>query len=186
MTIRALMAVTAVAAAVALTGCGTDRPSAEPTGAGTPTHRAGGPAGTIQLRQVISSDPSRPELAAFTCPTGRVTTAAASGRDVACDDHGKTYLLAPAAYDGQAASASAVIPDGRTDWAVNVQLDAEGARALKKLSTDLVTSGDEVALVIDGVVVSSATFNGVITDGSMQITGGFTEKSPTALADRLS
>ena len=184
MRIRVLVAVVAV---VALTGCGTDRPAAEPTdGSSTPSHTTGVPAAKIQLRRVITSDPTRAELAAFTCPEGGVTTVAASERDIACDDDGNKYLLAPAAYDGSAVSASAVNPDGLATWAVNVKLDARGARAMTKLSTDSAGTGEQVAIVVDGVVLSATAFEGVISTGELQITGGFDEKSATALADRLS
>jgi preprotein translocase subunit SecD len=184
MRIRVLIAVAAV---VALAGCGTDRPAAEPTdGTSAPSNTTRVPAAKIQFRRVITEDPARAEFAAFTCPEDGVTTVAASERDLACDDEGNKYLLAAAAYDGSAVSASAVIPEGLANWSVNVKLDSQGARAMTKLSTDSAGTGELVAFVVDGVVLSATAFDGVVTTGELQITGGLDEKSATALAERLS
>jgi len=181
----------AVLAALVLAGCADDGTAGAPTGtppSSTPPHTAA----EIQLRRVIASvspgaaHPGRAELAAFTCPEEGAAAVVAAERDLACDAHGTKFLLEPAAYAGFAASATAEMPAQRAIWAVNVKLDAEGARVFTKLSAELTTSGDRLALVIDGVVLAAPQFEGTITTGDFQIVGGFTERSARALAERLS
>jgi preprotein translocase subunit SecD len=190
-------ALIAVLAALALAGCGNDGAADRPTGtasSSTPSQTPDGSAAKIQFRRVIASeaagqadtDSTRTELAAITCPEDGATAVEAAERDLACDDKGTKYLLSPAAYEGTAVSAAAAIPDNQAGWAVNVKLDAEGARALTKLSTELSDNGDQVAIEIDGVVLSASGFDGVITTGELQITGAFNERSAHELADRLS
>jgi len=186
--IRALVA---ALVALVLAGCADDGTAGGPTGTPPSTTHAH-TAAEIQLRRVIASESpgaahhTRAELAAFTCPEAGASAVEAAQGDLACDARGTKFLLAPADYAGVAASATASMPAQRTIWAVDVKLDAEGARAFTKLSAELTASGDRVALVIDGVVLAALQFEGTNTTGDFQIVGRFTEKSARDLAERLS
>jgi len=186
--IRALVA---ALVALVLAGCSDNGTADGPTGT-PPSTTDSHTAAEIQLRRVIAAvspgdaHPGRAELAAFTCPEAGVTAVVAAERDLACDAHGTKYLLEPASYAGVAASATAAMPAQQATWAVNVKLDADGARIFTKLSAEFTASGDRVAIVVDGVVLAAPGFEGTITTGDFQIVGGFTEKSARALAERLS
>jgi preprotein translocase subunit SecD len=181
--------VIAVVLGLALAGCGNDGTASGPTGGSssiTASQTSDSSPAEIQLREVVSSDPTRAELAGFTCPEGGAAAVEADQGDEACDEHGTKYLLGPAAYAGAVDSASVTTPDNHAAWGVAVDLDAEGTSALTELSTRLPGDGGHVALVIDGVVLSAPGFEGVITTGELWITGGFNEDSANALVDRLS
>src|SRR5262249_29188466 len=156
----------------------------------------------IQLRVVAAApstapvaDPAPPagrlaQYAAFACPSSWVTIdehPAAADYLLACDDHGTKYLLEPAAWQGSAknASARAEHEPGTNAWVVDYQLGAEGTRVLARLSRKLMDSGQLLAMVVDGRVLSAASFNGVVTDGSVQVGGNLDKTKANALADEL-
>ena len=98
-----------------------------------------------------------------------------------------TFVIecAPATWTGRVRSASVGVPSGQVAWAVNMTLPSDGAVALAKLSRQYVGTGVPVAILVGTDVLSAPSFDGVISDGSIQITGGFTEASAKALAHRL-
>ncbi len=108
---------------------------------------------------------------------------------VTCDAQGIKYLLSPALIEGtDITSASASAPgstQGQVDWEVNIQLKDPGATEQFKLSQAMVNTNKQFAIVLDGKVVSAPTFNGVIPNGTSQITGNFTESSAKSLATSL-
>jgi preprotein translocase subunit SecD len=97
------------------------------------------------------------------------------------------YLLSPALIRGtQITSASAGIPQQQVNWVVNLQLDSKGSAEQLKLSQAM--AGDQsktFAIVLDGKVISAPFFQGVIANGSSQISGNFTESSAKSLATSL-
>jgi len=95
------------------------------------------------------------------------------------------YALGPAEIVGGVADAEASVPDGQLDWVVDVQLDADAADTFARVCERLVGTGQQFAIVFDGVVVSAPTVQGVITDGRVQISGGFTAETAELLADQL-
>lgn len=173
-----------------LSGCGTDddvSSSPEVVNAKRP----------VQLRLVAAS-PANPSadsavpdewvqrFQTFTCPTGVVDEPDPDEYAVVCDTEGLAYLLSPASWSGTVKSASALIPDKQVAWVVDVDFDDEGTRVLADLSSRLVGTGEQCALVLDGRVLSAPTFNAVITDGKTQIQGAFTEADAKDLAAALS
>jgi preprotein translocase subunit SecD len=100
------------------------------------------------------------------------------------------YLLSPALIEGtEISSASAIAPgsqQGQVQWAVGLQLKTGGANEQLKLSRAM--AGDQTktfAIVLDGQVISSPYFESVISDGSSQISGNFTEQEAKSLATSL-
>ena len=156
----------------------------------------GGPTGApadFQIREVkVSSltiqpgDVAQVQLDEFTCPA-RPTPAPPDELQVACDGDGTKYLLEPAAVDGGVLSATSEIPQGQVSWVVTLQLDDPATAALADLSRELVGTETQVALVVDGEVLSAPTFVGVIETGQLQISGGgeLTEQDAAELAGRL-
>ena len=61
-----------------------------------------------------------------------------------------------------------------SNYAVNVSLDAAGTQEFADVSTALVSSHGQIAIVLDGVVQSAPAVQSAITGGEVQITGGYT------------
>ncbi|MDQ1632220.1 MAG: preprotein translocase subunit SecD [Frankiaceae bacterium] len=106
---------------------------------------------------------------------------------VACDRDGQTkYLLKPATVIGTDVSgATATIPQSQTgtgQWTVSVQFTSSGQAKFTRL-TEL-TTGKQVAIVLDGVVQSAPNINERIP-GSAEISGSFTQSSAEDLANIL-
>jgi preprotein translocase subunit SecD len=83
-------------------------------------------------------------------------------------------------------SATAVgVGNGSTvvSWLVDLTLDAAGTQNLRELTTALV--GKQMAIVLDGLVVSTPTVQSPITVGSVQITASFTERRAKEVAGAL-
>jgi preprotein translocase subunit SecD len=113
------------------------------------------------------------------------------------------YVLAPSEVAGtQVTAAAAGLPSSQTslnstDWQVNLSFNGKGSSAFGSLTSLMYSkyaSGtddpnsvlDELAIVLDGVVVSAPYIDeGAITGGSAQITGDFNESQATTLADQL-
>ena len=108
---------------------------------------------------------------------------------VTCDDQGQKYLLSPAQIEGtDITSASAGAPgsqQGQVQWTVNLQLKNPGSDVQLKLSQAMAGTSDQFAIVLDGQVISAPTFDGVIPNGTSQITGNFSESEAKSLATSL-
>jgi preprotein translocase subunit SecD len=123
---------------------------------------------------------------AYTCPSQTPVVDDPTIPIVTCDDQGQKYLLSPSLIEGTSiTSASAGIPQNQVQWAVNLQLDGKGSAEQLKLSQAMVGTSDQFAIVLDGQVISAPTFNGVIPNGTSQITGNFTESEAKSLATSL-
>jgi preprotein translocase subunit SecD len=126
---------------------------------------------------------------AYTCPSKKPVTDDPSLPLVTCEGSQK-FLLSPAQIEGtQIKSASAAAPgssQGQVQWTVNIQLDSKGADTQRKLSAAM--AGDQsklFAIVLDGKVISTPFYEGVIPNGTSQISGNFTEASAKSLATSL-
>lgn len=103
------------------------------------------------------------------------------------------YTLGPVEFQGATiAQVSASAFDGGRagfgEWGVQIQFDAEGARAFSALTLELIDAvppGNQIALVLDGVVLTAPRILGVITDGDVQIAGSFTQAVAESLANEL-
>ena len=110
---------------------------------------------------------------------------------VACDRAGVTkYILAPAEVLGrQISKASAGIDtQGGNAWYVSLTFNNEGTSAFGALTarvTKLPEPTNQVAIVLDGLVVSSPRITEAIPSGNAQITGSFTQLEAQDLANVL-
>jgi preprotein translocase subunit SecD len=117
---------------------------------------------------------------------------------VACDGNGIKYVLGPPIVQGtELKSPNAALSSVNNQWVVTFNLNGPGAKSFGDKTTQMVnsyynaTTGsetsvlDQFAIVLDGKVVSAPFVQQAITGGSGQITGSFTQKSATNLANVL-
>jgi preprotein translocase subunit SecD len=114
---------------------------------------------------------------------------------IACDEEkdgisAYKYILAPAEVLGrQISDASADLnTEAGSVWAVNLTFDSEGAAAFGALTSrviGLTPPLDQVAIVLDGVVISAPQINEAIPSGNAQISGKFTAEEARDLAKNL-
>ena len=108
-----------------------------------------------------------------------------------CNKDGTSrYLLAPAQVVGRdIKSASAAIDQqGVGGWYVSLDFTGSGTdkfATLTKSVVDLPSPQNQVAIVLDGVVVSAPRINEAIVGGRAQITGNFTQVEAQDLANKL-
>jgi preprotein translocase subunit SecD len=107
-----------------------------------------------------------------------------------CDLEGTSkFLLEPAFILGtQVTDAQAQLDPQTNAWSVSLTFDAEGARQLAEISTDLYDNTppqNQFAIVLDGVVYSAPSFLEPIPGGQAQITGEFTTEEASDLANVL-
>lgn len=110
---------------------------------------------------------------------------------VACSRTGASkYILAQAEVLGQQVSkASAGIDQqGSAGWFVSLSFNGEGTSAFGALTgrvTSLASPLNQVAIVLDGLVVSAPSINEAIPSGNAQITGSFAQTEAEDLANVL-
>jgi preprotein translocase subunit SecD len=140
-----------------------------------------------------------PELnakyAALDCtnPASREGTGADSPAEtiVSCSrDGGVKYILAPAEVLGtQVSSAEAGYdPSQGLAWFVSLTFDGDGTKAFGALTnrvTSLQSPQNQVAIVLDGLVVSAPRINEAIPSGNAQITGSFSQVEAQDLSNVL-
>ncbi|MEV0231537.1 protein translocase subunit SecD [Nonomuraea sp. NPDC050786] len=108
----------------------------------------------------------------------------------ACESDGSyKYVLDVAKVVGtDIDSASAGIPQSSVNWAVELNFKSKGADAWAKLTQEAYSAQpprNQVAVVLDGVVITAPNIQGPIPGGKAQITGNFDQTSATQLADQL-
>jgi preprotein translocase subunit SecD len=213
--VRARLVVTAVLTILALTSCSDDSESGGSSDReSTDRGWSAAPSSPVEFRPVWFSDVGPTPTCASTgsedCPPERVLTefdaldcstdpgpptpgssdaplvACAAPRVDETDPALATkFLLRPARIVGGVVDAEAEIPEGQSDWAVTVQLDGSAADEFRELTEELVATQGQVAIVLDGTVISAPTVNGVIDGGLVQISGQLTAEAAQSLADRL-
>lgn len=184
-------------------GCFIDRASAEERQRSTGQQRlldVIGQTARLEERPVLAIvPPSDPSYAAtsVTCPTDeeRQTEAcsfsALEDREVVYEDEaGNRYRLAPAVIVGGDIAESNAILGGATgsDWTVSFQLTGDASDRFAEATTTAVSlppPQNQIAIVVDRVIISSPTVQGAITGGTGEITGGFTEEEARDLATVL-
>lgn len=136
------------------------------------------------------------EFLAYDCANPENNAANADEKQpvIACDEQGGAkYLLGPVELDGTAIDDAVSGRDPRSGaWLVQLTMNGDGADAFGKVSQRLnqnridgLSPRDQFAFVLDGVVISAPTMNGLILDGRPSISGSFTQESATTLADQL-
>ncbi|CAB4806065.1 unannotated protein [freshwater metagenome] len=110
---------------------------------------------------------------------------------IACDRSGASkYILDKAEVLGrQVSKATAGIDQqGGNAWFVSLVFNNEGTKAFADITsrvTALTPPQNEVAIVLDGLVVSAPRINEAIPSGNAQITGSFTQTEAQDLANVL-
>jgi preprotein translocase subunit SecD len=127
-------------------------------------------------------------FAEFTCET-KVTEVADQGLFACNQEKTEKYLLGPALIEGnQLATAVAGIPQNNVNWVVNLEFNSEGGAAFEQATRELSQMSDpqnRFAIVLDGVSISAPSVNEAIPGGRAEISGNFTQKSATELANVL-
>ncbi|MFH8797467.1 SecDF P1 head subdomain-containing protein [Streptomyces sp. NPDC017941] len=131
-----------------------------------------------------------PATAKAQCPAAEgpsaepLTACATNGSDV-------RYDLGPVAVPGTDVSTARAHVDERSaqGWLVDVTFTAAGARRFAALTAKLAPQApraNQLAVVLDGTVISAPAVQQELTDGRVQISGGFTRSSAEELAAQLS
>ena len=110
---------------------------------------------------------------------------------VSCDRAGQNkYILAPAEVLGRQVSkaTSSIDTQGGSAWYVMLTFNGEGTKAFGALTSRVTTLAaplNQVAIVLDGLVVSAPRITEAIPSGNAQITGSFTQLEAQDLANVL-
>jgi preprotein translocase subunit SecD len=109
---------------------------------------------------------------------------------LACDSDGNRYLLGPSMLEGTDVSgATAGIPQGGTSYVVDVTFNGHGAGVFGDVTSKIAGTGKQLAIVLDGQVVSAPTNEQPILGGQAQIFGSpsnpFTFEEADNLANTL-
>jgi len=90
------------------------------------------------------------------------------------------YRLGPSELTGKAFRSARAEFDQSQGWLINFSLTGDGAKSFGDLTTKY--QGQQVAIVLDGVVRSALNINEPITEGTGQITGRFSQGEARDLA----
>jgi preprotein translocase subunit SecD len=109
---------------------------------------------------------------------------------LACDEDGGRYLLGPAMVEGtDVTDASAGIPQNGVNYVVQLEFNDHGADQFGEVTTRIAGTGRQLAIVLDGMVLSAPTNDEPITGGQAEISGGsenpFTQEEAESLANSL-
>ena len=88
----------------------------------------------------------------------------------------------------QLTKAVAGIPQNNVNWVVNLEFNSEGAAAFEQATREISQKSEpqnRFAIVLDGVAISAPSVNEPIPGGRAEISGNFTQKSATELANIL-
>ncbi len=134
-------------------------------------------------------------FAALDCsiPANREGTGADSPTDtiVSCSrEGGAKYILGPAEVLGQQVSeaTAGMDPQQGLTWFVSLTFNGEGTKAFGALTnrvTTLAAPLNQVAIVLDGLVVSAPSIREAIPSGNAQISGSFSQVEAQDLANVL-
>ena len=128
-----------------------------------------------------------------TVPENRQGTGSDVAKDIilACSTDGASkYVLAGAEVLGRQVSKATAAVDATTggNWFVSLTFDGEGTKAFGDQTARVVSlpsPQNQVAIVLDGLVVSAPRINEPIRGGSAQITGNFSQLESQDLANVL-
>jgi preprotein translocase subunit SecD len=118
---------------------------------------------------------------------------------LACDAQGNRYLLSPSNrypepgdsskvedLEGtDVTDASAGIPQGGLNYVVNLEFNSHGAKVFGDVTTKIAGTGQQLAIVLDGQVVSAPQNDQPIVGGQAQIFGPTTDPFTFEEADNL-
>ncbi|WCD94172.1 CHAT domain-containing protein [Streptomyces sp. HUAS 31] len=125
------------------------------------------------------------------CPSAAVPTeeAVPSEPVVLCDARDPiTYLLGAAALTGDDVTKAEASYAADRGWSVQVSLSSVGGKKFAQLTAQLATfvpPQNQLAITAGGQVVSAPSVNQSLTDGSLEIYGGFGQRQAADLAAEL-
>jgi preprotein translocase subunit SecD len=166
-----------------------EAPASQPTsGYPVPQNKPDDPAvQTARATRQSTDDKIREQvLGTFDCaaPDPLVGNDDAASPLVTCDAGLVKYDLGPVFLDGdRIVKAKASPSEYGTGHVVTIEFDAEGARTWSDFTTANV--GNQVAMLINGRVLSAPSIQSPITGGATQITGQFTADQADQLARQL-
>ena len=162
--------------------------SAPSSGHPVPQNEADDPA--VQTARATRQNPDatvrKLALSTFDCaaPDPLVGNDDAAAPLVTCDAGEAKYDLGPVFLDGdRVVKAKASPSEYSTGHVVTIEFDDEGARTWSDFTTANV--GNQVAMLINGRVLSAPTIESPITGGTTQILGRFTADQADQLARQL-
>ncbi|GAA0933099.1 protein translocase subunit SecD [Nonomuraea longicatena] len=139
------------------------------------------PAVLKQYQALNCADPKSRGTGALDDPTKQFAACA--------DDGSAKYVLDVAKVVGtDINTATSGVRQGSTDWVVQLDFKSKGAAEWSKLTSLAFGSQEprnQVAVVLDGVVITAPVIQGPIPGGRAEITGGFNQQTSTTLADQL-
>jgi preprotein translocase subunit SecD len=141
------------------------------------------PSEPVQIRLVVEAGADVGGIDCTADPAPSVATPADEPVTV-CDRMGLAYRLEPAVIVGGVESASAELPAGG-DWAVTIELDNAAAADFADLTDEIAGTGQQIAIVQGGLVITAPSIEGTITGGQLQIAGNFSEAEARQLAAAL-
>ena len=134
------------------------------------------------------SEACQSAFAEFNCET-KVTEVADQGLFACNQEKNEKYLLGPTLIEGnQLTTAVAGIPQNNVNWVVNLEFNSQGAAAFEQATREISQKSEpqnRFAIVLDGVSISAPSVNEAIPGGRAEISGNFTQKSATELANVL-
>jgi hypothetical protein len=113
---------------------------------------------------------------------------AADDNVILCDSFGFRYGLGPSELPPGAVDQAIALEDSTGGWVVQVSLDAGASEAFAEVTRRVAALGpplNQLAIVLNGAVVSAPAVQEPITGGVLQITGSFTQQEAEALAASL-
>jgi preprotein translocase subunit SecD len=134
------------------------------------------------------SEACQSAFAEFNCET-KVTEVADQGLFACNQEKTEKYLLGPTLIEGnQLTTAVAGIPQNNVNWVVNLEFNSQGGAAFEQATREISQKSEpqnRFAIVLDGVSISAPSVNEAIPGGRAEISGNFTQKSATELANVL-
>jgi preprotein translocase subunit SecD len=111
-----------------------------------------------------------------------------------CDDAGNKLLLSKSLIEGTQLKSAEATPPGQQnlEWTVNLTFNGDARRVFSNVTQRIANQPSQItgqqkqfAIVLDGIVISAPTVNGIINNGQAEISGSFTQTSAQALANSL-
>jgi preprotein translocase subunit SecD len=161
---------------------------ATPTDAATPTgdEATDAPAPVDPNAPPVTQEQAQVTFATLTCDAEEAPAADRPEDHIAtCSEDGTLkYLLGPSVVEGtNITDANAGTTPATGEWVVSLEFDSEGSEAWAGYTSANV--GNQVAITLDGRVISAPTINSAIPGGTTEITGSFNQESATELANQL-
>jgi hypothetical protein len=107
---------------------------------------------------------------------------------ILCDSFGFRYGLGPSELPPDGVADAIALQGAFDDWVVQVTLTDDAASVFEDVTKRVSTLGpplNQLAIVLNGAVVSAPAVQEPIKGGTLQITGGFTQGEAEALATAL-